>query len=472
MEPDVGVVALSHQAYSAEAEPVPRVDAPRPRARAAASGARTTLAQAGIGGDARSHAHDASSMTASLAAFAAQAGVGIPLAVGAGDILAAQARLRRFLPATPLHYAERFGCWLKLENLQRTGSYKVRGALNALLAAQERGDRRPVIAASAGNHAQGLAWAAYRLNVPAIAVMPHGAPQTKIAGVAHWGATVRLHGDTFDEARAFALELAERNGYRFLSAFDDPDVIAGQGTVGMEIAPLAPDVVLVPIGGGGLAAGVALALKSQGVRIVGAQVEHVDAMHRALRGEAESIDPAATLADGVRVKQAGHLTRDVLGRLLDDLVIVREAELRETLVRLALEEHVIAEGAGALALAAGRRVAGKRKCAVVSGGNIDAAVLAGLLSDIRPRAPRKPRRRGHDAAPTPELPNATAALPGGGFANPVLPDRACPTRAFPRSGVSNSALSAPAAQAASRSASALASPVAKTGSVAKETLPR
>lgn len=334
--------------------------------------------------------------------------------VGAADILAAQARLRRYLPQTPLHYAERFGCWLKLENLQRTGSYKVRGALNALLAARERGDDRPVIAASAGNHAQGLAWAAYRLGVQAIAVMPHGAPETKIAGVAHWGATVRLHGDSFDEARAFAMQLAERNGYRFLPAFDDPDVIAGQGTVGLEAAAMSPDVMIVPIGGGGLAAGVALALKSQGVRIVGAQVEHVDAMAQTLRNGIERITPAATLADGVRVKQAGALTREILGRLLDDIVIVREAELRETLVRLALEEHVIAEGAGALALAAGRRVAGKRKCAVVSGGNIDATVLAGLLADVRPRPPRKPRRRTKDepiAATSATLPSAESFAP-------------------------------------------------------------
>lgn len=330
--------------------------------------------------------------------------------VGAADILAAQARLRRYLPQTPLHYAERFGCWLKLENLQRTGSYKVRGALNALLAARERGDDRPVIAASAGNHAQGLAWAAYRLGVQAIAVMPHGAPQTKIAGVAHWGATVRLHGDSFDEARTFAMQLAERNGYRFLPAFDDADVIAGQGTVGLEAAAMSPDVMIVPIGGGGLAAGVALALKSQGVRIVGAQVEHVDAMTQALRNGVERIAPADTLADGVRVKQAGELTRDILGRLLDDIVIVREAELRETLVRLALEEHVIAEGAGALALAAGRRVAGKRKCAVVSGGNIDATVLAGLLADVRPRPPRKPRRRTKDEAAVPASAAATPTL--------------------------------------------------------------
>ena len=332
--------------------------------------------------------------------------------VSAADVLAAQARLRRYLNPTPLHYAERFGCWLKLENLQRTGSYKVRGAMNALLAARERGDLRPTIAASAGNHAQGLAWAAYRLGVQAITVMPRCAPQTKIAGVSHWGATVRLHGDSYDEAKAFAAELAVQNDYRLLSAFDDPDVIAGQGTVGLEMASLMPDVVLVPIGGGGLASGVVLALKSQGVRVVGAQVEDVDSMARALRGDHAIREPAATLADGVRVKQPGTLTQRVLSELLDDVVIVREAELRETLVRLALEEHVIAEGAGALALAAGRRVAGKRKCAVVSGGNVDAGVLASLLCDVRPRPPRKPRRRVQEPL------TATA------FANPLLDESA------------------------------------------------
>src|SRR5690606_28576498 len=201
------------------------------------------------------------------------------LDVSASDVVAAQARLRKYLDVTPTHYAERFGTWLKLENLQRTGSYKVRGALNALLAARERGADRYVITASAGNHAQGMAWAAYRLGTPAITVMPRNAPETKIAGVAHSGATVRLHGETYDEAKAFAKELAELNGFRLLSAFDDADVIAGQGTVGLEIAAaMNPDVVLVPIGGGGLASGVALALKSQGVRIIGAQVEGVDAM--------------------------------------------------------------------------------------------------------------------------------------------------------------------------------------------------
>ena len=359
-----------------------------------------------------------------------------PVEVGVADVLAAQSRLRRYLPVTPMHHAERFGVMLKLENLQRTGSYKVRGALNAMLAARERGDQRPVICASAGNHAQGVAWAAYRLGVQAITVMPHGAPATKIAGVAHWGATVRQHGDSYDEAYAFARQLAEQNDYRFLSAFDDPDVIAGQGTIGIEIAPHTPDVVIVPIGGGGLASGVALALKSQGVRVVGAQVEGVDSMARAIKGDTAAIDPARTLADGVRVKVPGLLTRRLCARLLDDVVIVREAELRETLVRLALEENLIAEGAGALALAAGRRVAGKRKCAVVSGGNIDAAMLATLLSEVRPRAPRKPRRRTAELVP-PDPPKprprplekrrATATL----SAPPVIPAPMAPSAPQP-----------------------------------------
>ncbi len=354
------------------------------------------------------------------------------LPVTASDVLAAQARLRRYLDVTPTHYAERFGCWLKLENLQRTGSYKVRGALNALLVARERGDERTVIAASAGNHAQGLAWAAYRLGVPAITVMPRCAPETKIAGVAHWGATVRLHGDSYDEAKAFAIELAAQHDYRLLSAFDDRDVIAGQGTVGLEIAAMSPDVVLVPIGGGGLAAGVALALKSQGVRIIGAQVEGVDSMARALQGDHSLREPAMTLADGVRVKQPGTLTERILAELLDDVIIVREAELRETLVRLALEEHVIAEGAGALALAAGKRVAGKRKCAVVSGGNIDAAVLARLLSDVRPRPPRRPRRRTREA-PTGNAQQADGPLRLPAALLPALLQSPRPTKPVPTS---------------------------------------
>ncbi|MCE2943736.1 MAG: threonine dehydratase [Lysobacteraceae bacterium] len=349
--------------------------------------------------------------------------------VTASDVLAASARLRRYLPPTPLHYAERFGCWLKLENLQRTGAYKVRGALNALLAARERGDRRTVITASAGNHAMGLAWAARELKVPVITVMPMTAPVVKAQGVAFLGATVRQSGQTYDEAKAHALQLAEQHGFRYLSAFDDPDVIAGQGTLGIELAAHAPEAVLVPIGGGGLAAGVALALKSQGVRIIGAQVEGVDAMARALKGDASPIMPRPTLADGTRVAEPGTLTREILSRLLDDLIIVREAELRETLARLMLEEHIVAEGAGALALAAGRRVASRRKVAVVSGGNIDAAVFAQLLLDTRPRPPRPPRRRAADpftaGASTP-TPTTSSAVSTAGTAFSKTPEGSLP----------------------------------------------
>jgi threonine dehydratase len=295
------------------------------------------------------------------------------------------------LDITPLHYADRFGCWLKLENLQRTGSYKVRGALNALLAARERGDDRPVMAASAGNHAQGLAWAGQRLNVSVVAVMPQTAPTTKVAGVERLGAKVILHGKNFDEAKDFAEELALELGYRFLPAFDDPDVIAGQGTIGLELQSLRPDVVLVPIGGGGLAAGVALALRSTRARVVGVQVEGVDAMARALRGETGLENVPATLADGIRVQEAGQLTRHLLGEMLDDLILVKESDVRDAVVRLATEERVIAEGAGALALAAASRVNGRRKCAIVSGGNIDARVLADLLSGAR-RHPDQSRK--------------------------------------------------------------------------------
>ena len=303
---------------------------------------------------------------------------------------------------------------IKREDLQPVFSFKLRGAYNKIAKLPPEALARGVICASAGNHAQGVALAAKKLGARAIIVMPTTTPLIKIEAVRSRGAEVVLYGESFSDAYAYARTLEEEEELVFIHPFDDPDVIAGQGTVGLELAAHAPDVVIVPIGGGGLATGVALALKSQGVRIVGAQPEGADNMARVLRGDHSAPLPGATLADGVRVRHPGQITRRLLATLLDDLVIVREAELRETLVRLALEEHVIAEGAGALALAAGRRVAGRNKCAVVSGGNIDATVLAGLLSDVRPRAPRKPRRRSEGrplrtVAPLPARPIASAA---------------------------------------------------------------
>lgn len=295
-------------------------------------------------------------------------------------IQAAARRIAAVLPATPVVRCDRFDAWLKLENLQPTGSFKARGALNALLLASRQGDRRPVIAASAGNHAQGLAWAARHLGVSAYTVVPTGAPLTKVQGATRLGATVIAFGEGYDDAERHAREQARKHDWRFLSAFDDADVIAGQGSVGVEIAQHAPDVVLVPVGGGGLAAGIGLALQSTRTRVVGVQVRGVQGMESALAGRTDFPEPPTTIADGVRVRRPGTLTRDICARVLDEIVVVEEDEVREAIVALAREARVIAEGAGALAVAALRYVSGRRRLAVVSGGNIDAAVLSALLN--------------------------------------------------------------------------------------------
>ena len=297
------------------------------------------------------------------------------------DVAAAAARLRPLLSPTPLVRSERFDGWLKLEALQVTGSYKVRGALNAMLVALASGDRRPVIAASAGNHARGVAWAAQRLGLQAHVVVPITAPRTKVLGAEALGANVISCGFSYEEAQDHALTIARRRGWRFLPAFDDRDVIAGQGTVGWELLDVSPDVVIVPIGGGGLAAGVGLALKSHGVRVVGVFVEGLDAMARALRGRPPLEALPSTIADGVRVRTAGDLTRTICGTVLDDIVVVPEEKVRRAVVELAAFDRVVAEGAGALACAALDQVACRRKVAVVSGGNIDMETLVALTRD-------------------------------------------------------------------------------------------
>jgi threonine dehydratase len=268
------------------------------------------------------------------------------------DVEGAVARVRRFLRPTPVVYSEPRGAFLKLENLQVTGSYKVRGALNAIAAHPQ--DRRPVVAASAGNHAKGVAWAARRFGLQACVVVPENAPKTKVDGAAALGARVVRRGETFEEAFAEALRLGRENGWRFLHAFDDPDVIAGQATVGAELADAEADTVLVPIGGGGLAVGVALALRGKkrvfGVRMAGPN----------------------RVADGVRVKALGRLTRPLLAELLDGIILVTEDEVRRAMQGLLGEDRIVVEGAGALAPAALPKVDGV-KVAIVSGGNVDLA---------------------------------------------------------------------------------------------------
>lgn len=296
------------------------------------------------------------------------------------DVAAAASRLRPLLAPTPLVRSERFDASLKLETLQVTGSYKVRGAANAMLVALANGDRRPIVAASAGNHARGVAWAANRLGLEAHTVVPISAPRTKVRGAEALGADVIRFGSSYEEAQEHAMLLAARKDWRFLPAFDDPDVIAGQGTVGWELLDAQPEVVLVPLGGGGLASGVGLALKSRGARIVGVHIEGLDAMARALGGRPTLDVLPATIADGVRVRHVGELTRRICADVLDDIVTVTEDEVRRAVVELAAFERIVAEGAGALAYAALGHGTGARTIAVISGGNID---LDSLTAEIR-----------------------------------------------------------------------------------------
>jgi threonine dehydratase len=300
----------------------------------------------------------------------------------------AQSTIRSVLPETPVHHARDRGAFLKLENMQITGAYKVRGAFNAIARQLARGDRRPIVAASAGNHGKGVAWAARHFGLHATVVVPKSAPSAKIDGARALGAEVIERGQSFDECLAIARELAQRNGMRLVHAFDDPDVIAGQGTVGLELLPLEPDVVVVPVGGGGLAAGIGLALEGSGIRLVGAQVEGLDAMRRALAGLPCDGAPPSTIADGLVVREPGALTRNICSRVLSDIVLVTEAEVEQAIVELAARDKMVVEGAGAVAVAALSKVRGKKRVAIVSGGNIDLAALVALGGMVkRPAAP-------------------------------------------------------------------------------------
>ena len=297
------------------------------------------------------------------------------------DVYRAAQRISGIVARTPLRYDERRCAWLKLENLQETGSFKVRGALNALMAQAEQGATRAVVAASAGNHGAGVAWAARRLGVPAHVIVPVGAPRAKADRIAELGAKVMRYGESFDDSLRYARAFARSNGWRLIHAFDDPEVIAGQGTIACELAEVSPDVVVVPIGGGGLASGMALALRSQGVRLVGAQVQGLDAMRRALRTRPMLAQPGASIADGLRVRRVGRMTQQICRQDLETIVEVSEQEVRSTMASLALEQGLIVEGAGAVAVAALQQVSGQSKVALVTGGNIDPAVMRSVLND-------------------------------------------------------------------------------------------
>ncbi|GAC1319582.1 MAG: threonine ammonia-lyase [Chloroflexota bacterium] len=270
--------------------------------------------------------------------------------------------------------------WLKYENLQRTGSYKLRGALNRILTLTDEARQRGVIAASAGNHAQGVAVAASVAGVRATIVMPRQAPLAKVTATRAYGSRVVLHGDVFDEAHAEAMRMARDEGLTYVHPFDDPAIMAGQGTVGLEIFEALPDVglVVVPIGGGGLISGVAVALRGlkPDVRIVGVQASGANATHLAFYERYDGpLAAPATIADGLLTRTPGALTLPVIKRVVDDVVTVSDEWIAQTVVLLMERAKVVVEPAGAVALAALLSGAvdakGQVTCAVLSGGNID-----------------------------------------------------------------------------------------------------
>jgi threonine dehydratase len=292
------------------------------------------------------------------------------------DIQAARERIGTHARVTPIYTSESLEreigrpSVLKAENLQRTGSFKIRGAVNklALLTAEERA--AGVIAASAGNHGQAVAWAARELGIHATIFMPQDAPMAKVEPTLTYGGEAVLTGAVFDDSLADALERVEQTGACFVHPYDDELVIAGQGTIGLELAEQVPELgtVLIPVGGGGLAAGIATALRElrPRARLVGVQV---------VRG-------GRTIADGIAVKHPGELTMEILGRLLDDLVTVDDNEISDAITLLLERSKLLVEGAGAVgvaALLAGKAGGTGPACAVMSGGNIDPTTLISVL---------------------------------------------------------------------------------------------
>ncbi len=312
--------------------------------------------------------------------------------ITAVDIERAAAAICGHVVRTPLVPAPRlsaqYGCEvrLKLENLHNTGSFKDRGACYKLQQLKQEGVQG-VVAASAGNHAQGVAWHATRQDLPATIVMPLTTPFSKVERTEAYGARVVLHGESVAEAQDRAHEIAEMEGFAFVPPYDDPQVIAGQGTCGREVLEDWPDVecVVAPIGGGGLLAGIAIWFEAHRpqARMFGVQTMGCPSMRAAVRGEEPGTLHTLTLADGIAVKRPGKITTPILARRCEDILLVGEAEIEHAVQTLASQNKVVAEGGGAVPLAAlaqdPTRFQGKKVCLVISGGNIDRRMLSTVL---------------------------------------------------------------------------------------------
>ena len=290
--------------------------------------------------------------------------------------------------------------WLKFENLQFTAAYKERGALNKLLQLSPDERKRGVIAASAGNHAQAVAYHAKRLGIPVTIVMPEPTPTIKVTQTEGHGARVILHGAMFDDAYARARELEAAEGYVFVHPFDDPDIIAGAGTLGLEMLAEAPDLdtIVVPVGGGGLMSGIATAARAlkPGIELIGVEAELYPSMKCAIE-DCELPLGGDTLAEGIAVKEPGVLTSRILKELVDEVVLVPERQIERAVAMLVGIEKTVVEGAGAAGLAAlmsdKPRFAGKKVATVLCGGNIDTHLLANVLVRDLVRAGRIARLR-------------------------------------------------------------------------------
>lgn len=306
----------------------------------------------------------------------------------------AQERLKPILHHTELDLSSTFSAmtggkvYLKCENRQKTGSFKIRGASNKIAAMVERGEICSVVASSAGNHAQGVAYAAKKFGIPATIVMPKAAPIAKVQATEGYGARVVLAGDCYDDAYARACEICREEGATFLHPYNDLEVIAGQGTLGMEILGDLPavDIVIVPAGGGGLLAGVSAAIKQLNprVKVYGVQAEGADAIARSYReGKLVTTESASTIADGIAVKAPGDITVELIRRYADGILTVSDTEIADAILLLLERCKQVVEPAGATPLAAvlsGKLdVAGKRVVCVLSGGNIDVSFIQSII---------------------------------------------------------------------------------------------
>ena len=323
-----------------------------------------------------------------------------------GSILEARERLRGVARRTGLVECRalcdnRRRVFLKTEDLQDTGSFKVRGAYIKIANLTEKERMAGVIASSAGNHAQGVALAAKTFGIPATIVMPAGAPLAKVKATRELGAKVILHGTVYDDAYAEACRLQKETGATFIHPFNDPMVIAGQGTIGLEIMDEMPETqtVIVPIGGGGLAAGVASAIKllHPSVRIIGVQATGAAGMKASFEaGHVVSLDSAKTIADGIAVKQPGELTYELCRKYVDEIVTVDDDEIAQSILFLMERCKMVAEGAGAASVAAilcGKVTDEGRIAAVISGGNIDVTMISRIIEKGLLRAGRVSKLR-------------------------------------------------------------------------------